>query len=145
MGPLHRPNCGDQWFHGLRHGGRLVAVTAASQLPAQRVAGFGRDEAFELSRVCAAAQDWCRAVVRLWRQTVFPALCQSRGFAWALSYQDSVIHSGDLYRFDGWVRLAFSHSGTDRRTGRPGRDKWIWGWHADPAERQLRRREAAPC
>lgn len=138
MGPLRRPDCGDQWFCGLRHDGRLVAVTAASRLPAERVAGMTRAEACELSRVCAAQPDLCRPALRLWREFVFPGLCRVHGFGWALSYQDAALHSGDLYRFDGWSRIAYSHSGTDRRSGRPGRDKWIWGWHADAATRRAR-------
>ncbi|WP_211099889.1 hypothetical protein [Azospirillum brasilense] len=134
MGPLNRPGQ-EPWAWGLRHDGRLVAVTAASRLPAERVAGLSRADAFELSRVCAAEADWCRVALRLWRQAVFPALSAATGCAWAISYQDAVLHTGNLYRHDGWTRLAYSHSGTDRRSGRPGRDKWVWGWHADPAIR----------
>jgi hypothetical protein len=53
-------------------------------------------------------------------------------FRVAISYQDAALHSGNLYRFDGWQRRAFSHSGTDTRSGRPGRDKWIWVYPPQP-------------
>ena len=140
MGPLNRPGM-EPWFHGLREHGRLVAVTAASRLPAERCGGFDRSQAFELSRVCAAEPDWCRVALRLWRKAVFPAICRAHGYEWAISYQDAALHTGDLYRFDGWVRVAFSHSGTDRRSGRPGRDKWVWAWHADKNARSERANE----
>ncbi len=44
------------------------------------------------------------------------------------SYQDADMHSGNTYRFDGWTRIGFSSSGTDIRSGRKGRRKWIWHW-----------------
>lgn len=142
MGALERPYQKKDWFHGLRYQGELIAVTAASGLVAASAAGFGRSEAFELSRVCAKAPDWCRPVVRLWRQAVFPSICEVHGYSWAVSYQDAVEHTGDLYRFDGWVRVAFSASGNDARSGRTGRRKWIWAWHADATVRHQRRRDA---
>lgn len=140
MGENRRPTAYGAWDYGLRHNGVLVAVTSADTLIRETCAGILlRSEAVELSRVCAARRDLCRVAVRLWREFVFPALCESRGFAWAVSYQDAALHSGDLYRFDGWVRLVkASSSTTDPRTGRAGRERWVWGWHADPAERALR-------
>jgi antitoxin VapB len=122
--------------HGLRHDGRLVAVTATDHLAAASVAGLSRTQAVELSRVCAERPDLCRVALRLWREFVFPGMREARGVSWAVSYQDAALHSGNLYRFDGWVRLGFSHSGTDTRSGRPGRDKWVWAWNADPAIRK---------
>lgn len=136
MGPLNRPTPSNAY--GLRHAGRLVAVTATDHLMAAACAGLTRAEAVELSRVCAERPDLCRVALRLWREFVFPGFCEARGVTWAISYQDAAQHSGNLYRFDGWVRLGFSHSGTDTRSGRPGRDKVIWGWSADPAARAER-------
>lgn len=127
MGPWKRPNFGGELFHGLRHHGELVAVTAAARLMTENVAGLGRDDAIELGRVCASRPDLCRVVLRLWRECVFPAMKHP----WAVSYQDAIAHSGNLYRFDGWVRLGASRSGTDQRSGRKGRSKIIWGWCAD--------------
>lgn len=128
MGPWERPDFGADRFHGLRHHGDLVAVTASSSMIPENTGGLRRDQACELGRVCAARRDLCRIVVRLWREFVFPDLCRARGWSWAISYQDAVLHDGGLYRFDGWVRLGTSHSGTDQRSGRRGRDKVIWGW-----------------
>lgn len=124
MGPWGRPEFGKPWLHGLYHNGHLVAVTAAAALIPAEVCGLSRDQAIELGRLCAVRPDLCRAMLRLWREFVFPAL----GFAWVISYQDAVLHSGNTYRFDGWTRLGTSSSGTDARSGKRGRRKVIWGW-----------------
>jgi len=136
MGPVNRPTRG--WSHGLRCDGQLLAVVATDTLIRPQVAGLSRRHAIELSRLCAAQPDLCRVALRLWRTFVFPALCLDRGCRWALSYQDAALHSGNLYRFDGWVRLAASRSGTDPRTGRVGRRKEVWGW-CDCADERRRR------
>jgi antitoxin VapB len=136
MGPWERPDFGSEAFHGLRHHGALVAVTASARLIPEATAGLCRDQAFELGRVCAARPDLTRVILRLWREFVFPAMCRAHGWTWAISYQDAVLHSGDMYRFDGWVKLGESRSGTDRRSGRVGRSKVIWGWCADPVVRK---------
>lgn len=65
---------------------------------------------------------------------VFPVLARERGYRWAVSYQDGALHSGNLYRFDGWVRIGRSRSSVDPRTGRKGRNKVIWGWPARPCQ-----------
>lgn len=137
MGELRRPEEYGFWAQALRHNGRMVAVTAANTLIRETCAGIlTREQAVELSRVCAERPDLCRAVVRIWREFVFPPLCEARGFSWAVSYQDSAIHGGNLYRFDGWVKVGrFRSGGVDPRTGRKGRSGFVWGWHADPAER----------
>lgn len=126
MGPLHRGNqmaiC-----HVLSVEGRPVALTTASTLIAPVVGGadgFTRENTIELSRLCAAAPGWCRVVLRLWTKVVFPKL----NYRFAVSYQDADLHNGNTYRFDGWRRVGFSHSGTDTRSGRAGRDKYVWVW-----------------
>lgn len=141
MGELRRPEEYGFWAQALRHNGRMVAVTAANTLIRETCAGLlTREEAVELSRVCAERPDLCRVAVRLWREFVLPPLREARGFSWAVSYQDSVIHGGGLYRFDGWVRLGVARSGAvDPRSGRAGRPRVVWGWHPDPAERSARR------
>lgn len=129
MGPWTRPDFGSEWFHGLHHNGALVAVAAAASLIGETCAELNRDEAIELGRLCAARPGLCRIMLRTWREFVFPAL----GYRWVTSYQDAALHSGNLYRFDGWIRLGFSSSGSDARSGRRGRRKVIWGWCADRA------------
>ena len=139
MGPWKRPTFRGGWFHGLFHHDTCVAVTAAGDLIRERCAGFDRSTAVELARLCAARPDMCRPMLRLWRAFVFPSLCAVHGWSWAVSYQDAVAHTGNLYRFDGWVRLGDSRSGTDSRSGRKGRSKVIWGWCDDEAAMSARR------
>jgi hypothetical protein len=93
-----------------------------------------RRDAVELSRLCVARPDLCRVALRLWRSFVFSVLARERGYRWAVSYQDAALRSGNLYRFDGWVRIGRSRSGVDPRTGRKGRNKAIWGWPARPCQ-----------
>ena len=121
MGPWTRPTFRG-WFHGLFHHDELVAVTAAGDLiRPNTVGGLTRADAFELARVCAKRPHLCRPMLRLWRELIFPALCAAHGWSWAISYQDAVLHSGNLYRHDGWCRIGYSASGNDHRSGRKGR------------------------
>jgi hypothetical protein len=125
MGPLRRINQ-KAICHGLFCGPDLLAVTTVSLLMTPTVMGgvLTRKDACELSRLCAARPGLCRVALRLWREFVFPDL----PYRVAISYQDADLHSGNTYRFDGWERAAFSHSGRDTRSGRAGRNKWIWVW-----------------
>lgn len=129
MGALERGNQ-DAVCYALIHSGEPVAVTAASTLIRECVGGglshLTRENTIELSRLCAVRPGLCRVALRLWREFVFPAL----GVSWAISYQDADLHNGNTYRFDGWRREGYSHSGTDSRSGRKGRNKWIWVWPA---------------
>jgi hypothetical protein len=124
----------------------LVAVTATEQMIPAATAGLTRAEALELARVCAVRPDLCRVALRLWREFVFPAISRNWGASWAISYQDAIEHTGNLYRHDGWVRLGHSKSGSDTRgkgAPRMGRKKVIWGWHGDPADRAAARSKEA--
>ncbi len=135
MGLVRRPFSG--WSHALLQDGLPVAVAATDRLIRERSGGFTRREAIELSRLCASRPDLNRVMLRLWRAFIFPELSKDHGFRWAISYQDAAIHTGNLYRFDGWVRLTASRSGIDSRSGRPGRKKIVWGWCDDENERRL--------
>lgn len=131
MGVLHRGNQ-SAWCHALLHEGVPVGVITASYLIRDCVGGcdrkWNRSTAVELSRLAAARPGLCRVVLRLWREFALPDICRIGGFVAAVSYQDTDIHNGNTYRFDGWTKIGNSHSGTDRRTGRRGRNKAIWLW-----------------
>ena len=129
MGPCERPAGFGFWAHQLLHEGQPVALTVTAALVRERVGGglqhLTRANTIELARVCAVRPGLCRVMVRMWREFLFPTF----GKPHAISYQDSNLHRGDLYRFDGWQRLAeVKASGTDHRTGRKGRPRVIWGW-----------------
>ncbi len=127
MGALKRGNQ-SAVCHALIHDGLAVAVTTASTLIMPVVGGgcnwMTRDNTLELSRLCAVRSGLCRVALRLWREFVFPAM----GYDFAVSYQDADLHNGNTYRFDGWERVGRAKSGTDTRSGRPGRDKYVWAW-----------------
>ena len=136
MGPLERGNESGTHF-ALMHHGEPVAICSQSTLIAPAVGGgmghLTRDNTCELSRLCAIRPHLCRVALRLWREFVFPAL----GFQYAMSYQDADLHNGATYRFDGWTRNdKIAHSGIDTRSGRPGRNKWIWVWERPRVETQ---------
>lgn len=127
MGPLNRGNSSALHCHALFCNGEPVAVVTTSILIRETVAGLpytNRANTIELSRLCAGAPWACRVALRLWREVVFPAT----GYRYAVSYQDANLHTGNVYRFDGWKRVAYSHSGTDSRSGRKGRNKYVWLW-----------------
>lgn len=128
MGPMERGNVSCDVHYALKHEGRPVAVAMAATLIRECVGGgnqqLTRSNTIELARLCAERPGLCRVALRLWREFVFPAL----GYDVAVSYQDADMHSGNTYRFDGWERIGFSSSGTDARSGRRGRRKWIWCW-----------------
>jgi hypothetical protein len=134
MGPLLRGNSGSMHNHALFVHGQPVAVVCTSSLIREHCGGglshMNRSNAIELSRLCAGEPWACRVALRLWRELVFPGT----GATYAISYQDAVMHTGNLYRFDGWTRSGFSSSGTDSRSGRKGRRKWIWVWQSPAAQ-----------
>lgn len=125
MGAINRP-FPSQAF-ALSHLGTPVAVAVHGCLIAPKVGGVdyvGRHNAIELARLCAVRSGLCRIALRMWREFVFPCLsCQ-----YAVSYQDADLHNGNTYRFDGWKRVGYSRSGSDKRSGRKGRNKWVWIW-----------------
>lgn len=126
MGPLRRPIDSGACY-GLVADRGISAVISHSSLVRERILGddsLNRQTTIEVSRLCAERPGLCRVALRLWREFVFPDL----GYQVAISYQDADLHSGNTYRFDGWTRIGFSASGTDTRSGRKGRRKWIWAW-----------------
>lgn len=133
MGAMERGNVAGVHY-ALLHDGRPVAVAMAATLIRECVGGgmghLTRENTIELARLCAERPGLCRVALRLWREFVFPLM----GYAHAISYQDADLHNGNTYRFDGWKRVAFSSSGTDQRSGRKGRRKWIWLWPAATTE-----------
>lgn len=131
MGPMTRPNYAIEAHHALFHNGSPVAVAAAGETVREVVGqtGIRREECVELMRLCAVRRDLCRPMLRLWREMVFPPVAAAHRRQVAVSYQDEALHSGDLYRFDGWALLGKGGGGgRDRRTGRTGRKMKIWGW-----------------
>lgn len=132
MGAMERPTYAETPHFAIFHDGRPVAVAMAATLMRDHVGGglahLTRANAVELARLCAERPGLCRVALRLWREFVLPQLAPA-----AISYQDADLHNGNTYRFDGWQRAGFSSSGTDQRSGRKGRRKWIWVYPPEKA------------
>lgn len=147
MGPIQRPAFASPIDFVLRLNDEPIAVVAADTL-IRDTCGFTRASAFELSRMCAAPghRGVSSLMMRQWRAFAYPLIVRAWGTPWVISYQDAVLHSGNLYRFDGWVRLGCTSSGTDARAScgcRKGRKKIIWGWTHDAPARAAARAAAS--
>lgn len=137
MGPMTRPVYAFEAAHVMCHHGDPVAIAVAGETAREVVGNTGlrRDEVVELVRLCAERPHLCRPMLRLWREFVFPPLAAAHRRRIAVSYADTALHSGDVYRFDGWHLIGKGGGGgTDARTGRRGRKMKIWAWPPEPAE-----------
>lgn len=140
MGPYTRPAYAFEAHHAMFEQGEPVAVAAAGETVREVVGqtGIRRDQCVELVRLCAARRDLCRPMLRLWRESILPAIGAVHGRGLAVSYQDEALHTGDLYRFDGWALIGRGGGGgRDFRTGRVGRRMKIWAWPPAEARRLL--------
>lgn len=145
MGPLNRPLFRAPIDFGLREKGELLAVACSDTL-IRETCGFNRRTAFDLSRLCAAAPRLNRLMIRLWTEIGYPEIVRTWGTPWAISYQNAKMHKGDLYRFDGWLRLKETRGGADPRAKDAtvtANHRVIWGWHASSIERDRKRLEMA--
>lgn len=144
MGPIQRPEYRRPVDFVLREQGRPIAVISADTL-IRETCGFKRTDAFELSRLCAdpARHGICSMAMKLWRTFAYPLIVRTWGTPWVISYQDAARHKGTLYRYDHWLIVGYSTSGSDPRA-LPGtasvRRKKIWGWNADAAAMAEHRR-----
>lgn len=145
MGPINRPIFRAPMDFGLREMGELQGVICCDTL-IRETCGFTRRDAFELSRMCAAAPRINRALIRLFTEFAFPAVTRAWGTPWAISYQNAKMHRGDLYRFDGWLRLRETCGGADPRAAKStvsAQKRVIWGWHPSSAVRAAKAVEMA--
>lgn len=143
MGPLNRPEYTAPIDFVLREHGEPLAIVAADTL-IRATCGLTRGDAFEVSRICSSPQrrGISSLMMRLWRTFGYPQIARAWGTPWAISYQDAARHTGNLYRYDGWLIYGYSTSGSDPRA-LPGtasvRRKVIWGWNADTAAMSARK------
>ena len=132
MGPLLRVHSTTMHSHALYAHGQPVALATTSTLICANVGGglkhMTRANTVELSRLCACVPWANRVMLRMWRELVFPATKKH----YAISYQDSDLHTGNTYRFDGWKRAAWARGTPDLRSGRQGRNRFIWVWERPP-------------
>ena len=104
------------------------------------LAGYGRQEIVELTRL-AAANGWAnRIMLRLWRE-----ICAQAWPCWpvkaAVSYQLNS-KTGNLYRFDGWERVpgvrgssgggSWSRKRYANEAAHGPKTLWVWRYDAAP-------------
>lgn len=119
LGPCDRP-FGKQSFALVLYD-MVVAVAVSASTVSAYCGGYRRGECVELARLCTRPNysDLTRVALRLWRVTApgqwlaymnAPERIQERGWFWQVktlvSYANATKHSGNLYRFDGWIKVA---------------------------------------
>lgn len=134
LGGCNRP-FGRQSF-ALRLNRSIISVAVSASTINESCGGYSRNQAVELARLCSdPAQKWAsRVCLRLWRETA--AQCWGAKY-WPVialvSYSNSIRHKGDLYRFDGWTKVAEVRAGTSGSTWKRPRKvayepKAVWVW-----------------
>lgn len=121
---------------GLSLEAEIVAVAVSASTVAPRCGGMARKEVVELARLCSHPDhtDLTRVALRLWRKTAPTAWGREYWPVRAVvSYSNSIRHTGDIYRFDGWKNI-FDVPGevnTDSRTGKKRKTdpKKVWVFH----------------
>lgn len=112
----------------------IISVAVSASTVGATCGGYPRNEVVELAR-CASmpGYQWAsRVALRLWRETA------NRYWAadyWpvraAVSYSNALRHKGDLYRFDGWTKVADvagSVGGGSWSTQKQAEPKVVWVW-----------------
>jgi hypothetical protein len=134
LGACNRP-FGRQSF-GLTIEGELLAVAVSASTVNETCAGWPRGEVVELARLCAHPdhRDLTRVALRLWR-IVAPGCWSARYWPVraCVSYQNAVRHTGAIYRFDGWTKVADVRGGQSGPNSTWTRSKrydpkaiWVW-------------------
>ena len=136
LGGCNRPFGRQSW--GLTVHGVLAGVAVSASTVNATCGGFERREVVELARLCAhpSHRDVTRVVLRLWRKVAPGAWGAEYWLVRALvSYANAVRHRGDIYRFDGWKKVAEVASsgggGTWSRPRRPGERKTVWAFELE--------------
>lgn len=111
LGGCNRP-FGRQSF-GLFLNGDLVSVAVSASTVNARCGGYRRSEVVELARLCSHPdhRDLTRPMLRLWRKVAADLWPHWEVSAY-VSYADATRHKGDIYRFDGWSKVADVRGGS---------------------------------
>lgn len=130
LGGCNRP-FGRQSF-GLFVAGELVSVAVSASTVNKTCGGWPRGDVVELARLCSEpSQRWAtRVMLRLWRELA-PRVWAAKYWAVkaVVSYANAIRHKGDIYRFDGWSKVADtkgSGGGGTYSTPKPVEPKSVW-------------------
>jgi hypothetical protein len=94
---------------GLFVAGELISVAVSASTVSKTCAGRDRQTLVELARLCTHPdQRWAtRVCLRLWREIAHRDWSKRYWPVDALvSYQSAIRHTGNVYRFDGWTKVA---------------------------------------
>lgn len=132
LGGCNRPFGRQSWALWLEADIVVVAVSASTVNA--RCGGYDRQECVELARLCSHAdhRDLTRVGLRLWRKTA-PAAWTGRYWPVkvCVSYANAIRHKGDIYRFDGWRKVADVKGGVaggnwSRSKAFEPKSVWVW-------------------
>jgi hypothetical protein len=132
LGGCNRP-FGRQSF-GLYLQGELLCVAVSASTVNARCGGLNRNEIVELARLCSHPEhrDLTRVGLRLWRKIAADCWREYWPVHSYVSYSNAVRHKGDIYRFDGWTKVADvpgGHAGVNTGWTRPRKNyeaKSVW-------------------
>lgn len=102
LGPCERPFRSEAFALELH--GEPISVAISASTVSETAAGFDRVQLVELARLAARVRWANRVMIRLWRE-----VCAPKWPCWpvraAVSYSHNAMHSGNLFRFDGWEKV----------------------------------------
>jgi hypothetical protein len=126
LGPIRRPFTMQSF--ALEVDGKPISVAVSASSVSDTVAGLLRTEVVECARLCSDPHAvWAnRVMLRLWREVCGPRWPDWQPVA-AISYSQNAHHSGDLYRFDGWLKV------TDKAGASSGGGAWTRKRYASDA------------
>jgi hypothetical protein len=112
LGPCDRPF--GMISYGLWWESDLVGVAISASTVNGACGGYERKEVVELARLCCHPQyrDLSRVILRLWRKAAFTDWEKYWPVTAYVSYANAIRHTGNLYRFDGWTKIADVRGGT---------------------------------
>lgn len=132
LGACNRPF--GQHHFGLFVGAELLGVVVSASTVNESCGGYPRSEIVELARHCSHPdhRDLSRVLLRLWRKIAPVAWAADYWPVRALvSYANAARHTGDLYRFDGWRKVAEVRGGTaggNWTRGKQYEPKSVWAF-----------------
>ncbi len=117
LGPCNRPFLTESF--AIEKEGEPIAVAMSCSIVHGPVAGYSVKEVVELARLCSSTPYLNRVMLRLWREYCAPNYGAWRPKA-VVSYSHNGLHSGDIYRFDGWGKVT-DKAGSTGKGGNWGR------------------------
>jgi len=130
LGSCDRP-FGRQSF-GLYLHGEIVSVAVSASTAGATAGGWDRYDVCELARQASHPEhrQFTRVMVRLWRECA-PACWSSKYWPVlaVVSYHNRNRHLGNIYRFDGWTKVADmpgSGGGGTYSKSKPREPKSVW-------------------